>query len=107
MLMGPASRPASVIKLEVSDYVPLLAPGCSGGCRYFFFVGGDPKSLDLQPLIHVEALLAVQTLHKLACSLANRSSDAAGIDLYRPALGVCLAIFVPQCDAISIQPDLL
>jgi hypothetical protein len=101
------SYPASIIKLKVSNlFGPLLAPGCGSGCCDFFFVGGDPKSLDLQPFIHVEALLAVQPLHEISRGLANRSSDAAGIDFYRSDLGANLAIFVFQCDVVRVQSDL-
>jgi hypothetical protein len=66
----------------------------------------DANCLDAQTLIHVEALLAVQTLHKFSRSLANRSSDAAGIDFYRPALGANITVFVFQCDVVRVQCDL-
>jgi len=86
--------------------VPLLATSRGGGYCDFFFVGGDPKSLDLQPLIHVEALLAIQTLHKFSRGLADCSSDAAGIDFYRSALGANFAVFVFQRDVVRVQSDL-
>jgi hypothetical protein len=35
--------------------------------------------------VQVEVLLAIQTRYEFSRSLANRSSHAAGIDLYRPA----------------------
>jgi hypothetical protein len=69
---------------ELND--PLRASGCRGSCRDFFFVGGDTNRLDAQTLVRIESLLAIQTLYKFSGSLANRSSDAAGFDLYRPAL---------------------
>jgi hypothetical protein len=46
--------------------------------RYFFLVGRDTDCLET--LVRVEALLAIQVLHKVSRSLSNRSSDAAGID---------------------------
>ena len=85
---------------------PLLAPGCGGGCRDFLFAGGDPKSLDLQPFIHVEALLAIQTLDELACHFADGTRDGASIDFYRPALGAERAVFIFQCDVVRVQNDL-
>ena len=66
--------------------------GC--GLRRFRLVGGDPNCLNLQPLVRVESLLTIQALHKFSRGLANRSSDAAGIDFYRPALGASLAVFI-------------
>ena len=80
---------------------------CLGGRLWrFCLIRCDSKGLDLQPFVHVEALLAIETLHKVSRSLTNRSSDAAGIDFYRPALGICLAIFVSQCDVVGVQSDL-
>ena len=91
---------------NVELYEPLLAPGRGGGCRDFFHVGGDTDGLDAQALVRIESLLAIQTLHKVSGSFANRSSDAAGIDFYRPALGPNITVFIFQCDVVRFQSDL-
>ena len=65
----------------------------------------EPPSI-AQTLVGIESLLAIQSFHKLPRSLANGSSDAAGIDFYRPALGTNIPVFVFQCDAVRVQSDL-
>ncbi len=87
-------------------YSDSLSARPGSGLWRFRLLRCDPKGLDLQTLVRIESLLAVQTLYELSCGLANRSSDAAGIDSYRPALGANIAVFVFQSDVIRIQSDL-
>jgi hypothetical protein len=54
----------------------------------------------------MESLLAIQTLQKVSRSPANRSSDAAGIDFYRPALGANITVFVFQRGVVRIPSNL-
>jgi hypothetical protein len=56
-----------------------------------------------QTLVRIESLLAIQTPHKVSRSLANRSSDAAGINFYRPALGANITVFIFQGDVVCVQ----
>ena len=68
--------------------------------------GGDSNSLDLQPFIHVEALLAIQTLHELSCGLPIAPAMLlASTFIVRPS-EPAFAVFVFQCDVVRIQNDL-
>src|SRR5712671_3095730 len=59
--------------------------------------------LDLEPLVHIESLLSVQTLHKLSRSLPNRPRNIRCIDFDRPALTTSAAVLVTQCDVVRVH----
>lgn len=91
----------SVLTVELG-----LGARLGGSLWYFGLIRGDSNSFDLQPFVHIEALLAIQTLYEFSRGLANCSSDAAGIDFYCPALGAKRTVFIFQCDIVRVQGDL-
>jgi hypothetical protein len=91
---APVFTAVPFCRRQVGLHDCLLASACGCGCRNSFLLSGDTNCLDAQTLVRIESLLAIQTLHKFSCSLADRSSDGAGIDSYRPALGADLTVFI-------------
>jgi hypothetical protein len=85
----------------------LLGGGASCGLWLFSFFRGDPNGLDLQSFVRVEALFAIQTLDKLACSFADGSSNVAGIDFDRAVLRSAAAVFIFQHNVVRVQLYLL
>ena len=77
-----------------------------GFCRNFGLVGGDSNSLDFQSLVHIEALLAIQTFHEFASGLSNRTTNTGRINLDRAAVRTCFPVFIFQSDIVSIQNNL-
>src|ERR1700726_991233 len=77
-----------------------------GFCRNFGLVGGDSNSLDFQSLVHIEALLAIQTFHEFASGLSNRTTDTGRVDFDSAAFRTCFSVFIFQGDVVSIQHDL-
>src|SRR6202011_1097585 len=69
-------------------------------CRSFRLVCRDSNGLDFQSLIHIEALLSIQTFHEFASGLSNRTTDTGGIDLDSAAFRTCFSIFIFQCDVV-------
>lgn len=79
---------------------------CSRFFGSFSFVSSDSKSLDLQSLIHIEALFSVQTLHEFARGLSNRTANTGCIDLNSAPFRACFSVFIFQGDVIGIQNHL-
>jgi|ERR1700722_1290304 len=77
-----------------------------GFCRNFGLVGGDSNRLDFQSLVHIEALLAIQTLHEFPSGLSNRTTNTGRINLDRAAIRTRFAVFIFQSDIVSIQNNL-
>src|SRR6202035_6032151 len=75
-------------------------------CSRFSLVSSDSNGLDFQSLVHIETLLAIQTLHEFASGLPDRSTDTGRIDLDRAAFRTCFTVFIFQSDVVSIQNDL-
>src|ERR1700759_4035857 len=65
--------------------------------------GGAADGFDLETLVHVEALFAVEALHEFARGFADSAGDARGIDLDGAAVGALLTVFVAECDVVSIH----
>src|SRR6266478_9623939 len=63
----------------------------------------DAHRFNLEALVHVESLFAIETFHKLARSLSNRARNTRRIDLDGAAFGTSFAIFIAQCNVIRIH----
>src|SRR6266849_500033 len=74
---------------------------CRG--RRLGLVRCDAHRFNLQSLVHIESLLSIETFHKLARSLPNRSRDTRRIDFDGAAFGTSFAILIAQCDVIRIH----
>src|SRR5882724_7389291 len=75
--------------------------GC--GLPFGWFVGHDAKSFDLQALIHVEALLAVQALDEFARGFSDGAGNAGSVYLDRAAFGADFTVFVFQSDVVGVH----
>src|ERR1700689_4750887 len=67
------------------------------------FVSCDAEGFDLQPLVHVEALFAVEALDEFARGFADGAGDAGGVDLDGAAFGAGFAVFVAECDVVGVH----
>src|ERR1700719_4314125 len=75
--------------------------GCALPLRWL--VGGDAKGFDLEALIHVEALLAVQALDELAGRFSDGAGYARCVHLDRAAFRADFAVFVFQSDVVGVH----
>src|SRR5438874_6421002 len=76
------------------------------GCLLRRLLACHPESFNLQSLIHVKALFAVQTLYELSSSFSNGSGNAGGIDFDRAPLGASTTVFIIQRNAVRIHGSL-